>query len=142
MDLFEMLAEKFGGELTSEFYARPTRRVDRNRVITVALSSGGAGYGDPLDRDPMAVERDLRDRLISEWSAANIYKVAYDPAKQRVNLEETKRLRAEERRARIARGRPLREFETEWLKRKPPEEILKFYGSWPDAQSSGPLFRP
>ena len=46
------------------------------------------------------------------------------------------------RRARIARGRPYAAFEAEWLQRKPPEEILTWYGSWPDAKPLQPLMRP
>ena len=142
LNLSAVLEGGLGGELVAEFNARPPRRILKNAPITVALSTGGAGYGDPLDRDPIAVECDLKDGLISEWAAANIYKVAYDPAKKRVDVEQTARLRDEERRARIRRGRPLSEFEPQWCKRQPPREILEFYGSWPDAAGSGPLYRP
>ena len=45
-------------------------------------------------------------------------------------------------RRRIARGRPYTEFEAEWPQRKPPEEILTWYGSWPDAKVVEPLMRP
>ncbi len=142
LDLSEVLREKMGGELVSEFYARPTRAIQKNRVITISLSTGGAGYGDPLDRDPLAVEDDLRKRLISQWTARNLHKVAYDPAKERVDIDRTERLREKERRDRLARGIPLREFEAQWLKRKPPEAILEFYGSWPGAAGQGALYRP
>jgi acetophenone carboxylase len=37
---------------------------------------------------------------------------------------------------------PYAEFEAEWLKRRPPEDILSLYGSWPDAKPLGPAFRP
>ena len=40
------------------------------------------------------------------------------------------------------RGRPYDEFQKEWLKKKPPEEILGFYGSWPDAKVIAPVMRP
>ena len=62
--------------------------------------------------------------------------------KLRVDQEETARLREEEKKARIKRGKPYDQFEKEWLKKKPPEEALKFYGSWPDAQVVTPIFRP
>ena len=33
------------------------------------------------------------------------------------------------------------EFEAEWSQRKPPEEILEFFGSWPDGAVVNPLIR-
>ena len=64
------------------------------------------------------------------------------PQRRRVDAAATGQRRADERQARIARGRPYAEFEAEWLQRKPPEEILTWYGSWPDAKPLQPLMRP
>jgi hypothetical protein len=111
-------------------------------IITVGFATGGAGYGDPLDRDPGAVMQDLKDQIISDGSAQNIYKVAYNKEKLKVDKKETERLRAEEKKARLGRGKPYDEFEKEWIKQKPPEEILKFYGCWPDASVTCAIFRP
>jgi hypothetical protein len=33
------------------------------------------------------------------------------------------------------------EFEKEWLKKKPPEDQLTYYGSWPDAKMVTPIIR-
>lgn len=142
LDMLSILQGEIGGDLTSEAYARSTRRFQKGQSITIALTPGGAGFGDPLDRDPLAVERDLRDGLISAWAAANVYQVVYDPDKQRVDLQKTAARREKERRARLKRGKPLAEFEAKWLKRRPPKEILEFYGSWPDAAGNIPLYRP
>jgi N-methylhydantoinase B len=38
--------------------------------------AGGGGFGSPDKRDPVAVERDLRDELISNEAAKNIYRAA------------------------------------------------------------------
>lgn len=91
----------------------------------------GGGYGDVLERDPELVISDLRRGLISDWVARNIYRVAYDPETLTADLEETDRLRQEERQARIDRGVPFDEFEREWETPAPPEGI-PFYGSWND----------
>ncbi|MEA2424793.1 MAG: hypothetical protein QOH13_1203, partial [Thermoleophilaceae bacterium] len=42
----------------------------------IAWYSGGGGYGDPLRRDPALVVRDVRDGLVSEDAARDIYGVA------------------------------------------------------------------
>ncbi len=142
IDLRSVLRGEMGGKLISELYTRPPRRIEKSHPITVALTPGGAGYGDPLDRDPLAVERDLKDGLISEWTVTNLYRAVYDSAKERVDIQRTQKLREKERQARIRRGKPLREFEAQWRKRRPPAEILEFYGLWPDAAASGQLYRP
>jgi acetophenone carboxylase len=47
----------------------------------------------------------------------------------------------EEREKRKGRGKRYEEFEKEWLATKPPEEALKFYGSWPDGAAVAPVIR-
>jgi N-methylhydantoinase B len=58
----------------------------------VALSTGGGGYGDPFERDPEAVRRDVRDGLVSTGAAASAYGVAID-ADLRVDADATAALR-------------------------------------------------
>ncbi|HYL45952.1 MAG TPA: hypothetical protein VEU52_02900, partial [Candidatus Limnocylindrales bacterium] len=110
--------------------------------ILFGFSGGGPGYGDPLERNPDDVLEDLRKKIISDWTAQNIYRVAYDPERRKLDPEKTKQLRDEERRARLARGKSFDEFEREWSKKSPPKDILQYYGSWPDAKPLGRVFRP
>ena len=143
LDITEVLrSHSIGGEWGNEFQGRAPRPYMENDVITVAFATGGAGYGDPLERDPEAVGDDIDKGLVSEWAAEHVYQVLWDPQRRRVDAAATERRRAEERRARIARGRPYEEFEAEWRQRRPPEEILTWYGSWPDAKPLAPLMRP
>jgi acetophenone carboxylase len=139
---FQSLVEGRFGKLVTEPFGRSTRPIGAEQTITIGLSTGGAGYGDPLERDPVAIRKDLIAGLVSDWSARNIYKVSWDPVKERIDAAETERLRQVEREARLARGVPYEEFERAWLARKPPEEILALYGSWPDAKPIAPAFRP
>ena len=41
-------------------------------------SSGGGGYGDPLDRDPATVLSDVRGNLTSARDAEEIYGVVFN----------------------------------------------------------------
>jgi len=129
------------GDWAFELVAR-TPKVYQEGDLLFGFSGGGPGYGDPLERDPQAVLEDLRKKIISDWTARNIYKVAYDAERGKLDAEKTKQQREEERRARLARGKPFEEFHKEWSQKKPPEEILLWYGSWPDAKALGPVFRP
>jgi N-methylhydantoinase B/oxoprolinase/acetone carboxylase alpha subunit len=110
--------------------------------LLFGFSGGGPGYGDPLDRPPELVVEDLKKKIISEWTAEKIYQVAFDPENQKVDAQRTVELRTTERKARLARGKPYDQFVTEWSKKSPPAEILEWYGSWPDAKMTRPIFRP
>ena len=99
--------------------------------IFVAAVGGGAGYGDVLERDPEMVVQDIKDGLSSPWVAENIYRVVYDPETFLVDREATELKREEERRNRLERSLAYDEFERVWLAKKPPDHVLKYYGSWP-----------
>jgi N-methylhydantoinase B len=65
--------------------------------------AGGAGYGDPLDREPAAVLADLLDGKVSAASATTAYGVVPTPDGAAIDEVKTKERRAALRRA---RGRP------------------------------------
>ena len=54
---------------------------------------GGAGVGDPLERDIEVVREDVRDELVSIKSARDDYGVVIDPITLKVDQEQTERLR-------------------------------------------------
>ena len=57
-------------------------------------SAGGGGYGDPLQRDPQAVEADVVNGYVSIEKAREDYGVVIDPATLRVDVAETEKIRA------------------------------------------------
>jgi len=59
------------------------------------LSTGGGGYGDPLERDPEMVSADVRDEIVSPAAARDEYGVVLDPQTGRVDLPATQALRKE-----------------------------------------------
>jgi N-methylhydantoinase B len=64
--------------------------------------AGGAGYGDPLDREPAAVLADVRDGKILAASAASDYGVVLTADGTAVDEEQTKERRAARRRAGVS----------------------------------------
>jgi acetophenone carboxylase len=129
----DQLYESAGAEEGNRVYEHVTMKITplMNGDTFYVPVGGGAGYGDVLERDPQAVMDDLRNGLTSHWAARNIYKVVYDEKTLRLSPEETEQLRAETRADRKRRGRPYAEFEKEWLALRPPEHVIKFYGSYP-----------
>ncbi|MDB5986880.1 MAG: acetone carboxylase subunit alpha, partial [Nevskia sp.] len=99
--------------------------------IYMICQGAGGGYGDVLERDPELVMKDLREDLMSHDIARDLYKVVYDQDQLVVDVEATAELRAEARRARIARSKPFDEFCKTWVTPEPPE-YLPYFGSWDD----------
>jgi N-methylhydantoinase B len=62
---------------------------------------GGGGYGDPLDRDPELVLRDVRAGLVTEGPARDVYGVVL--AGESVDVEATRTRRRELRSERVGR---------------------------------------
>ncbi|WP_025322207.1 hydantoinase B/oxoprolinase family protein [Deferrisoma camini] len=59
-------------------------------------AGGGGGWGDPRERDPAKVLRDVRNGVVSLEKAREDYGVAIDPATWTVDEAETERLRSGE----------------------------------------------
>ena len=132
-DLHQMVKERtIKGNYIFESMSRITRTI-ANEEIFLDMGDGGPGYGDVLERDPEKVIEDLRKEIISHRTARDVYRVAYNPETLEVNIKKTTELRQQERKNRLKRGRSYQVFEKEWLEKRPPEEALKWYGSWPDA---------
>jgi N-methylhydantoinase B len=78
------------GELI--FPARRWIPVQEGDIVTYK-PPGGGGYGNPHDRDPRAVLRDVETGFVSREAARMIYGVAIS-ADGLIDEEETARLRA------------------------------------------------
>jgi N-methylhydantoinase B/oxoprolinase/acetone carboxylase alpha subunit len=98
---------------------------------------GGGGYGDVLEREPVAVIEDLRANVISPEVARDVYRVVYDPASLEVDEQATAEARQQARAERRQRGKPFGEFVAEWQTRRPSDEKLKYYGHWPEPRVEG-----
>lgn len=119
-----------GGRYTADD-AGITFELTTEGEIYMICQGGGGGYGDVLERDPELVMQDLREELISDERAINLFKVVYDKVTRLVDVEATRAARDAERNARKARGKPFKEFVEEWNKPEPPAQI-PYFGSWGD----------
>jgi acetophenone carboxylase len=129
-----------GGTLILEHQTRPATIMHKGELLC-ASTQGGGGYGDVLERDPAAVMTDVQGGIITESVARDIYRVAFDGKTLVVDGEETDRLRAQEREDRKARGKRWDEFHQEWSLLRPPDDVLKYYGTWPDGGKNREIIR-
>ena len=78
MDNRDMLEKTtIHGDWNFELVARTPKLYEEGDLL-FGFSGGGPGYGDPLERDPAEVIEDLKKNIISDWTARNIYHIAYD----------------------------------------------------------------
>lgn len=64
-----------------------------NAFKIVAASPGGGGWGRPIERDPEAVLRDVRDGITSPETARDVYRVVLSSDGRTVDVDGTNRLR-------------------------------------------------
>jgi N-methylhydantoinase B len=83
-------------EGTRRLGAKSTVEVQAGELVSYR-TCGGGGYGPPHERDPELVLRDVVDGKVSVERARAVYGVAVDLAARRVDVEETRALRAEVR---------------------------------------------
>lgn len=81
--------------------------------------SGSAGCGDPIERDPALVKKDLDKGLVSRWAATEIWavEVSYDEKRREHVIDDngTEKRRKELLEKRKKRGIPFKEW---WLKER------------------------
>ncbi|MGD2201044.1 MAG: hydantoinase B/oxoprolinase family protein, partial [Candidatus Bathyarchaeota archaeon] len=63
----------------------------------IIRTPGGGGYGDPLERPPDMVMRDVLNGLVSTEAAKEQYGVVLDVTGKAVSMEETEQLRQKKR---------------------------------------------
>jgi N-methylhydantoinase B len=75
--------------------ARTHRMIEvKNGEILGKVSGGGGGVGDPFERDPEAVLKDVINEFVTVEAARETYGVAIDPDSMTIDPEATRALRA------------------------------------------------
>jgi N-methylhydantoinase B len=81
---------------TEELPSKILTHLDEGDVLHF-YTTGGGGYGDPMNRDPEKVLADVLDRRVSKEAARRDYGVVIDAVACRVDREATAALRASRR---------------------------------------------
>jgi len=92
---------------------------------------GGGGIGDPIERDPELVAKDLRNGYSSLRTAEKVYSVAVNPLTFTVDYKKTEEMRKAKRKERLTQGKPAKEFLKELVtkreKRDLPGTVLQLF---------------
>jgi N-methylhydantoinase B/oxoprolinase/acetone carboxylase alpha subunit len=109
--------------------------------IWVNYCSGGGGYGDPLLRDPLRVQRDVRIGLCSAALAETLYGVSLD-RNLAVDADKTARIREARRCARVKTGKRHAEAIGNGMEQSTGEKLLRCGDMLAIYQSAqGPVYR-
>ncbi len=99
------ILEEGWGEIYLPESGRSRVQVPEYWIITDCVQGGG-GFGDPLDREPEAVARDVTAGIYTGWAAERFFAVALD-ASRTPDPERTAQLRADVRRQRRETAHPV-----------------------------------
>jgi N-methylhydantoinase B len=82
------------------------RKMKTGDFMDSTTNAGGGGLGDPIERDPALVVKDIENKVASLEAAQKVYAVSINPETLEVDYGKTQKLRAERRKERLAQGMP------------------------------------
>ena len=111
------ISETLTGEYIEHSATTPARHL-KTGDMQIWRGGAGAGMGDPLERDPTLIVKDLKERVATLDLSQKIYAVAIDPQTLEVDYEETEARRRERRDERMRRGIPAKDYIKQMVKRR------------------------
>jgi N-methylhydantoinase B/oxoprolinase/acetone carboxylase alpha subunit len=97
-------------------------------IMHTTTCGGGGGLGDPIDRDPVLVVKDIENKVATLEVSEKIYAVAINPETLVIDYGKTDKLRTERRKERLAQGVPGIEYLEQLVRARGrlPQFILDF----------------
>lgn len=125
----DLIAGVSGGVL--EFLPSTTPFVPlHERDIISTIQWGAPGLGDPLEREPAMIVKDLMEKHTTLKVAKEIYCVAVDPETFTVDEKKTDLMRAQRRKERLAKGIPAWDYIRKMVEARNngtiPAQVLSF----------------
>ena len=114
----------------------PAELLKHGDMIVYSNAGGGGGLGDPLDRDPESIAQDIENKLVTIGMAQKIYCVVLDPVTLEVDMEKTREKRADERKTRLERGVPGKEYLKSMVEKREKRDLPQVVLSYLDEISS------
>jgi acetone carboxylase gamma subunit len=104
-ELIRLLKGRYEGQLPT-IPVRPAKPGD----IVVLCNTGGAGAGDPIEREPKLIVKDIKEHKATLEVSNRVYCVAINQETLEVDYEKTERLREKKRKERLKKGIPGKEY--------------------------------
>jgi N-methylhydantoinase B/oxoprolinase/acetone carboxylase alpha subunit len=118
----DLLAGMAGGKLEFLPSQKPFEPLQEGDIICF-IQWGAPGLGDPIEREPSMIVKDLAEKYTTLRVAKDIYCVAVEPETFKVNEEKTKLMRAGRRKERLSKGIPARDYIKTMVKARKNEKV-------------------
>ena len=118
-----------GASYEAQIGAMPFEVAQRGELYVMSQGTGG-GYGDVLEREPLSVLEDIRNDIISQKVAQEVYGVIYDAHSLTLDVAATSALRDSMRQRRLLQGKPFAEFNRDWTTDGPKNLPAPYFGCW------------
>ena len=118
------LIEIYGDKVQAPYPAYPMTPAKENDII-ISQCWGGGGSGDPIERDPVAVVNDIRNKLTSLEMAKDVYCIAIDPETLKVDEAGTKKMRKAKKKKRLSEGTPGQKFVARLVEKREKRDFSK-----------------
>ncbi|MBM2831431.1 MAG: Hydantoinase protein [Dehalococcoidia bacterium] len=119
-DLQKLLKGKYEGGLGS-ILPHPLKQGD----FVVVANSGGSGIGDPIERDPEWIVRDVKENKVTVEVSNKVYCTAIDAKTLQIDHEKTRKLRDAKRRARLSEGIPAGKYLQQVIEKRNKKALPK-----------------
>ncbi len=86
--------------------------------FVISSNTGGGGIGDPLEREPEAIVRDIKDHKATVAVSNHVYCVAIDPKTLAIDHKKTEKLRKAKKETRLKEGIPAKKYIKELIARR------------------------
>jgi len=123
------ISECLTGEYIEHGASTPASHL-RSGDMHIWRGGAGAGLGDPLERDPTLIVKDIKDGTATLDLSQKIYVVAIDPHTWEVDHEETEKRRQEKRKKRLQSGMPARNYVKQLVQKREERRLPKPSQEW------------
>lgn len=105
----EDIEKIIGGKHEFHFPSSPSKSRKEGTILSFRNWAGG-GVGDPIERDPNSIVKDIKNEVATLDVAEKVYAVSIDEKTLKVDEEGTVQLRKERRKERLSQGVKAREY--------------------------------
>ena len=116
------LLEMFGTDVEEVYPSYQIQPLQEGEIMASQFWGGG-GSGDPIERDPQWIAKDIRNKLTSLKSAKDVFCISIDPETLEVNKAETEKLRDARKKERLAKGEKGQDFVARQVKRRKERDL-------------------
>lgn len=92
----------------------------------------GAGVGDPLERDPELIVKDIRAQVATIDLSEKIYGVVIDPQKLKVDYKATETTRLQRYKERLQKGVPAKQYMSQMIRKRKDRVLPQPSQAWFD----------